>query len=1162
MTTCSFSKLPMLFGFISGILTATLALLSFGTVGACSPQSNTANLNVPECFPSSSVNVEYYVNPALQYFRSTEIGLSDPSMSNVPKRFALSAGAIAMTQTLNELFQNFQTIHHGGSPLFNVSVPIVMTNSSGNQCLFSVNVSVIPQYDLQITDIGSGAFYTEGIQAQTNNRETCTVCNSNSSPFVVIHGELSNAGLYDVTSQICNAFGVPTIAASITDLTFQQLYPASQEAVPWSALSATSPSQIGMALRSFLGQFNWFFIVVFTDPNDQDQTNEMTQIAAGISPVPPQNIDSFGTGCSIAILGIMESGISIMYLDMAIARCSDCVYQILTSGLLELNYIVIWGPDLMASVNNDLQTLANAVNLPVSKFSGTFALQVRMNIASFTPLFFQNMNDVFASWNASFLSQYESLDVMSIYDHANSVILASQGISGFFADELCSFANSEMMVGNFSDVLNVSSLVDEVTVNFLAFLSRHRANGNYSLQSSSETTWKIGLPMDQLHLFPSQTFRYYTQISGMWSEATNIAQWFHDPQGNSLVEFDLYNLVSVPVSDSTNLVGTYLPSMYSWTPNPSLAVVWPNNSSLWQYVAGHPSGFAPLGTMSLACTTNSSCSSELMITGTMHNGALTSYSSEISIPVNTAEWDMTISCSDSGNVPTYGAALDHSSNAWELLISPYTGQVRVSFDAQLVGSDSVGAQTSVLSFWCTSSFSVLNSSLIVSVNIGSTDYNPSVAAQWGAGTINVVGIVLSLVGACATLVYRHRKPIYSSSVAFLLISWVGFALLFGSGLLSILPVTGDSICQARPWLFNYGFTLVMGALFLKTYHIHSIFNNDKLIIRQISTWHLLMSLGVMLSLATVVMLSWQLIGTAQLYRVSDLRPYCATGSWVPFHFLAGLEFFLIASCLFVSYLIRRVHQDYNESKCVAFIVYNTAFWGIAWWVLSSQESISPPTLALITSVFICVVSFLNMVIFFFPKFYALNREDSRTFAITPRSGRSKLVDSAVRLSAIEASAGLTLERASVNGGDFNLPENPKEALKQYRERLFETLRKWKLNDGEHKRLKGKIRECENARDKDTQGVNNWMNAIRVTLTSEQLSFRDSDGLVGQMMNISRMNVDQLMEEAEKHEDSARKRKEVNPPKPSLSKPFGTMTPRNAVTNSTHKDEIELIVRNP
>lgn len=1159
-------KIRMISGIISGIFTAVLVLFSFGTVDACSTQNNVANMNISECSMIPSIHIQYYVNPTLWYFRPTEVGISDPSLSSVPKYFALSAGAIAMTQTLNELFQNFQTIHHGGPSLFNVSVPITLNDANGTQCSSSVRISLIPQYDLQVADIGAESFYTEEAQGQTNNRESCEVCGSGTNPFAVIHGEISNAGLYDVTSQVCNAFNIPVIAASITDLTFQQLYPKSQAAAPWSALASTSPTQISSALQSFMRQFNWNFIAMFTDPNDQDQANEMSEIAFGISYVPFQNIDAVGTGCHIGILGVIESGIAAMYLDMAIIRCSQCVNQILTSGLMEMNYVVIWGPTLMASVNNDLQTLANAANLPVSKFSGTFALQVRMETASFAPLFFNNMNNLFASWNAPFLSQYENLTITSIYDHANSVILASQGISGLFADQLCSFGN-QGIVSNLS-ISNSSLLIAEVTHNLLAFFSNSRANGNYTIQSGSSgnSTWKITLPISELYVTPSQTFQYYTQQSGIWSEATNIAQWYHDQQGNSLVNLDVYNLVSIPVSGN-NLVGSYSSSMYSWMPNPSSIIVWPNNSSLWQYVSGQPSGFAPLTKLSLSCSTNYSCSSGLITEGTMYNGVLASYSTDIVLSKTTGEWDMQISCLDfgSGNVPSYGAALEHSSGAWNLFVNPYSGNVQVNFDSQFISPDSLGMETGILSFWCMSSSSVLNSSLLISIGIDTTDYNPSVSAQWGAGTANVIGIAISLLGTCLTLVYRHRKPIYSSSVSFLLISWVGFGLLFGSGLLSILPVTGDSICQARPWLFNYGFTLIMGSLFLKTYHIHSIFNNDKLVVRQIALWHFTLSLFIMLSLMTVVMLVWQLLGTAQLYRVSTTRPYCATGSWVPFHFIAALELLLIVSCLIVSYLIRRVHQDYNESKCIAFIVYNTAFWGIAWWVISSQESVSPPTLALLTSIFICVVSFMNMLTFFFPKFYALNREDSRTFAITPRSGRSKLVDSAIRLSAIEASAGLALERESVNAGNFNSSEDPKMVLKQCREKLFETIRKWKVTDGEHRRLKGKIRDCEVTRDKDTQAVNNWMNAIRVALTSEQLSSRDSDGLVGQMTNISRMNVDQLMEEAERHEDSSRKRNTVmsaaSPPKASMSKPFGTMTPRNGGTNnSSHKDEIELIVK--
>lgn len=1144
---------------ISVFFAAVLSLLSFTTVySVCVPQVPASNLSA--CPINQSISIEYYVNPELWYFRPAEIGLSNFSLSAVPEYFALSAGAVAMTKTLNQLFQGFQTVHYGGPSLFNISVPVTL-NMDGNSCLSSVIISIIPQYDLRVVDIGVGnSYYARGLQGQINNRESCEVCNANSNPFAVIHGELTNAALYDVTSQVCNAFNVPVIAASITDLTFQQLYPASQLAAPWSALSSTSPAQISSAFKGFLGQFNWNFIVVFLDPNDQDQANEMSEITFGLSFVVYQNIDSTGTGCQLAILGAIESGFSVIYLDMVINKCAQCVNQILTSGLMEQNYIVIWGPTLMASVNNNLQTLASASNLSLSAFTGTFTLQTRMSAASFLPSFFSNMNGVFESWNASFLAEYENLDIVSVYDHANAVILASQGVASLFADQLCFFGNEGLMSNLSAHNLNNSLLVSEVTTKFVSFLSNSQLDGTYNIQSESSTgsDWKVELPVDELNLVPSRAFQYYTQQSGIWSEATNIAQWVHDSQGNSIVTIDVYNVVPEPMS-ANNLVGSYMSG--NWMPNP-ITIVWPNNESLWQYVSGYPSNLAPLSSLSLSCITNSSCSSELTVAGTLHNGALTSYSTEASLS-ESGEWSMQIKCSEAGSVPSFGAALDNTSPAWSLIVNNYGGEVQVNFDSQFLGPDNFGINVATLSFWCTNSFSVLNSSVLITVNINPTNYNPSVSAQWGAGTANVVGIVVSTVGACLTLIFRHKKAIYSSSVPFLLTSWLGFILLFASGLLSILPVTGDEICQARPWLFNYGFILVMGSIFLKTYHIHLIFNNVKLVVRQISTRYLIMSLGIMLSLMTVVMLVWHLLETAQLYRVSSARPYCTTGSWVPFHLIAGLELLLVISCLCVSYLIRRVNQDYNESKCVAIIVYNTAFWGIAWWVVSSQESVSPPTLELLTSVFIAAVSFVNLFIFFFPKFYALSREDNKAFAITPRSGRSRLMDSAVRLSVIEASVGLKVGRLSGNVPELNIPENPKDALKQFREKLFETIRKWKANDSEHRRLKSQVRKCELTRDTDTQTINNWMNAIRVTLTSENLSVGDSDGLVEQMKSLARMDVDQLMEEAEKHEDSSRKRNAVAPlnsPKLSLSRPVGNFTPRHGMNSSIRNDEVELVVR--
>lgn len=1118
----------------------TVALVCFSSVDACRTPPNAQYIShLPTCSSIPSISLDVVINPTLAYLRPTEVGLENPNLSLSPEYFAASAGAIAMTTTLNQLFQDLKTVHYGPNSLVGIPFPIVLNQTSGNPCVSFANLTVIPQYNLAITDIGtSNTYLAEGNQGIANNRESCELCNDASPPFAVIHGTLDNAGLYDVTSQVCNAFNVPTIAVSITDLTFQKLYPEAAAAARYSALASIGPTQVGTGLSQFMNQFGWQSVVVFLDPANTAQANEVIRgfQLTGLA-ISSQFVDYDGTGCVNAIVGVMDGTVSVIYIDLTITRVSECVRQILSERLLSSNYIVIWGPTLMASVNNSFQNLAGAVGAPLANFTGTFTLQVRTREASYFPTFKTNLQQLYSSWNDSFLYDSLSLYPTALNDNANAVILASQGIYGFLASKICTLIFQGLTLNLPDSSASFPALATAITSKFASVLSGSVLGGNYSVITQDPLTqqlWNVQLNTESLNIVPNSAFYFYTQTSGYWSEASNMAKWYHDGLGNSLTTFDVYNLQNPAPSFP---IGSYFSGTYSWVYNSSSTIIWPNPSALWQYNSGFPGDTPPLSFLTLSCLTGYSCPSIIVPETPTYQGLteIVSYSTN-AVVSDDGTWEMEIQCSGGGGTLFYTASIESdnpdSLPAWSISLNQRTAQIRLDFNAALVDSNKWPGGSSTLLFSCFDKNNILNGTLHIVVDNNASQYTPSVASQWVFAILNFLGIACSFVGAGLTIFYRHHRPIYSSSVPFLLIAWMGFAIVFGSGLISILPVTGNDICQAKSWLFNYGFVLVMGSLLLKTFHIHKIFNNDKLIIYRISLWQFTLSLASMLAVVTTVMLVWQNDQGLNLHRSSAFQPYCVTGSWVPFHIIAGFELLLVLACLWLGYQIRRVHHDYNESKCIGFIVYNTAIWGVAWWVMSSQISISPSTMSLLTSLFIFVVCFLNGLIFFMPKFYAISVEytNNRGLVVTPRQGSNKLAHSR-ESDEMNSTLGpakappKALSRQSVAEGEFILPQDGKDALKFARDKLFETARKWKANDAEHARLKRKIGECEMLRVQDSELINSWMVIIRNVLTSGQVTPKDSEALMLQMWNILNMQGSELIAEAEKYE-SSRKKKEI------------------------------------
>lgn len=1119
---------------IVSIVSAVILALSSQIINACQSHSMES---LPKC--GADILVEYSVNPTFAYFRPTEVGLSDPLQSASPEYFALSGGAIAMVETLNELYLNHQTIHNGPvSSIFNVSVPVFLNQSDGSLCRQLVNVSVVPQYNLSIVDIGVSTDL--GLQGQTNNRDSCQTCGYNSAvqPYALVHGTLSSSSLYEVTAQVCNAFNVPTIAASVTDETFGQLYPQAAASGQWSARSAIGPTQIGNALGYLLFQYGWTSVIMFIDSLSQTQANYVSEVAQAMQNeivgllnaytlVPFLYIDRSDTGCVHALPGIASSGVSILYLDIAITRSSQCIVQLIQTGLLSQNYIFIWGPNLMSSVNNNLHDLASTINVPISNLTGTFAIQLNEQQASFVPLLQANIVSTYASWNASWLSQYQATYSSSVFDNANSVILASQGVHGFLANELCLLSSR----GIYANTSNTLEAVNAVTEAFISLVSGSNVVGPYTTTLNSNT-WNVFIPSTTLNFLPSRAFYFYTEESGMYSTSTNINQWYHDSTGNALITIDVYNVQQSGEENNSSLVGSYYSATSAWQLNPSLQVAWPNPLTLWQYVSGWPSSVPPLSSLALQCVTNYSCTAPITFEGLVPHGyaQVASYSSEATLSGD-GSWDTQLSCvAPGGQALSYGAYIVDVTqltptpvSPWNLFINQANGQLQVDFSTSNVDSTNWPGGSILVEFWCTSGPSQLNGTLLIVVNNDPSEYTASTSAQWGLAAANGVGVVFAVYGFLMTLIHRKKRSFFAASIPFLLTIWLGFGILFGTGLISIIPVTNDSICQAKSWMFNYGFALVMGSLLIKTWHIHSIYNSKALVLKSFSKLQLMTGLGAILSAFTVVMLSWQLIPSAQLHRHSEFQPYCTTGSWVPFHVLAGMELALIFSCVYLSYKTRMVSRDHNESKCIAAVSYNTVLWGTCWWVVSSQFSIEPSVLDFITSVFICAVCFVNMILFFTPKFLGVWSESNHSSGLpgTPSNRNSELRPSALGFGGSIASS-LMGNRLANSQFEVN---NDVDGLRQARDKLFESLRKLKTGDAERSRLRTTMEKSATDRYIEIGMVNGWLDTINALLDQRKTMPGDTsvNSLLEHLKEIVSMNTQQMMEEAQKQEDQSTRR---------------------------------------
>ncbi|XP_056646832.1 gamma-aminobutyric acid type B receptor subunit 2 isoform X3 [Diorhabda sublineata] len=130
-------------------------------------------------------------------------------------------------------------------------------------------------------------------------------------------------------------------------------------------------------------------------------------------------------------------------------------------------------------------------------------------------------------------------------------------------------------------------------------------------------------------------------------------------------------------------------------------------------------------------------------------------------------------------------------------------------------------------------------------------------------TLAVCGIIMAIVFLAFNIKYRNQRYIKMSSPQLNNLIIIGCMLTYtsiiflglDSGLSSIDAF--PYICTARAWTLMAGFSLAFGAMFSKTWRVHSIFTDVKLNKKVIKDYQLFMVVGVLLVIDLIIMTTWQ-----------------------------------------------------------------------------------------------------------------------------------------------------------------------------------------------------------------------------------------------------------------------------------------------------------------
>ncbi|XP_014261698.1 gamma-aminobutyric acid type B receptor subunit 2 isoform X2 [Cimex lectularius] len=272
----------------------------------------------------------------------------------------------------------------------------------------------------------------------------------------------------------------------------------------------------------------------------------------------------------------------------------------------------------------------------------------------------------------------------------------------------------------------------------------------------------------------------------------------------------------------------------------------------------------------------------------------------------------------------------------------------------------------------------------------------NVAIYSSLAVVASLGIVLATVFLCINIKYRNQRYIKMSSPYLNNVIIIGSILTYSSVIFLGLDSRLTSIeafpyiCTARAWLLMAGFSLAFGAMFSKTWRVHSIFTDVKLNKKVIKDYQLYMVVGVLLAIDLIIMTTWQVTdpffrSTKRMEpyphpRSEDIiiypeNEYCRSNYMNIFvGIIYAYKGLLMIFGAFLAWETRHVSiPALNDSKYVGMSVYNVVLMCIMGAAVSFVLSDEQNAAFVLISVFILFCATITLCLVFVPKLVELRR---------------------------------------------------------------------------------------------------------------------------------------------------------------------------------------------
>uniref|UniRef100_A0A182IJK6 Gamma-aminobutyric acid type B receptor subunit 2 n=1 Tax=Anopheles atroparvus TaxID=41427 RepID=A0A182IJK6_ANOAO len=262
-----------------------------------------------------------------------------------------------------------------------------------------------------------------------------------------------------------------------------------------------------------------------------------------------------------------------------------------------------------------------------------------------------------------------------------------------------------------------------------------------------------------------------------------------------------------------------------------------------------------------------------------------------------------------------------------------------------------------------------------------------------------VGIIMATVFLAVNIKFRNQRYIKMSSPHLNNLIIIGCILTYlsviflglDSGLSSVAAF--PYICTARAWLLMAGFSLAFGAMFSKTWRVHSIFTDLKLNKKVIKDYQLFIVVGVLLAIDLAIMTTWQIadpffretkyIEPSEHPTLEDViivqeNEYCQSSKMTIFvGVIYAYKGMLLIFGAFLAWETRNVSiPALNDSKHVGLSVYNCVIMCVMGAAIALVLSDRKDAVFILISLFIIFCTTATLCLVFVPKLVELKRNPS------------------------------------------------------------------------------------------------------------------------------------------------------------------------------------------